>query len=160
MSDQTSRAAVKSSSKSARGRAREFALQGLYQHLVGKQVIDAIDSFTRDLSGFSKADALHYDALLRGCVAQEQSLNQRISPMLDRKLEELSPIEHAVMWMGVYELMHCPDVPWRVVLNEYIELTKSFGGTDGYKYVNAVLNGLALQLRGPEIEQDRRQAPT
>jgi N utilization substance protein B len=60
------------------------------------------------------------------------------------------------MWMGVYEFQHCIDVPWRVVLNEYIELAKSFGGTDGHKYVNAVLNGLAPQLRSAEVQADRR----
>ena len=149
------RSAVKSSSKPARGRAREFALQGLYQHLVGKQQVQAIDEFTRDLSGFNKADAAHYDALLHGCVDQEQELDALITPLLDRKWTEISPIEHAVMWMGAYEFKYCLDVPWRVVLNEYIELAKSFGGTDGHKYVNGVLNGLAPTLRGPEIEQDR-----
>jgi len=68
---------------------------------------------------------------------------------------EISPIEHAVMWMGVYELRHCPDIPWRVVLNECIELTKSFGGTDGYKYVNGVLNHLAPALRPAEVAADQ-----
>ena len=145
----------KSSAKSGRSRAREFALQGLYQHLVGRNETDAIDAFTRDLSGFNKADAAHYDALLHGCVEQAEALDRLITPLLDRKLAELSPIEHAVMWMGVYEFQHCLDVPWRVVLNEYIELAKSFGGTDGHKYVNGVLNGLAPTLRAAEVESDR-----
>ena len=76
-------------------------------------------------------------------------------PLLDRKLEEISPIERAVMWIGAYEFLHCPDVPWRVVLNECIELAKEFGGTDGHKYVNAVLNGLAPGLRPAEVETDK-----
>jgi len=69
-------------------------------------------------------------------------------------LVELSPIEHAVLWIGAYELQHCLDVPWRVVLNECIELAKSFGGTDGHKYVNGVLNQLAPQWRSAEVQRD------
>ncbi|MEK9804328.1 MAG: transcription antitermination factor NusB [Curvibacter sp.] len=145
----------KSAAKSGRSRAREFALQALYQHLVGRNETGAIDTFTRDLSGFNKADAAHYDALLHGCVAEAEALDRLITPLLDRKLAELSPIEHAVMWIGVYEFQHCRDVPWRVVLNECIELAKSFGGTDGHKYVNGVLNGLAPTLRAAEVEADR-----
>jgi transcription antitermination protein NusB len=145
----------KSAAKSGRSRAREFALQALYQHLVGRNETGAIDAFTRDLSGFNKADAAHYDALLHGCVTEAEALDRLITPLLDRKLTELSPIEHAVMWMGAYEFQHCLDVPWRVVLNEYIELAKSFGGTDGHKYVNGVLGGLAPALRAAEVEADR-----
>jgi len=151
----TASGARKASAKSNRSRAREFALQALYQHLVGRNEAAAIDAFTRDLSGFHKADSAHYDALLHGSIGEAGELDALIVPLLDRKLEEISPIEHAVMWIGVYEFRHCPDVPWRVVLNECIELAKEFGGTDGHKYVNAVLNGLAPQLRGPEVEADR-----
>ena len=151
----TSTGARKASAKSARSRAREFALQALYQHLVGRNDAQAIDVFTRDLSGFHKADSAHYDALLHGCVKEEAELNALIAPLLDRKFEEISPIEHAVMWIGVYEFLHAPDVPWRVVLNECIELAKEFGGTDGHKYVNAVLNGLAPELRATEVAHDR-----
>lgn len=143
--------------RNARSRAREFALQALYQVLVGRNEAPAVDAFTRDLAGFGKADAVHYDALLHGCVAQAEALDGLIEPLLDRKLQELSPIERAVMWMGAYEFQHCIDVPWRVVLNEYIELAKRFGGTDGHKYVNAVLNGLAPQLRSTEVQTDRAQ---
>lgn len=151
----TSTGARKASAKSTRSRAREFALQALYQHLVGRNDASSIDEFTRDLSGFHKADAVHYDALLHGAIASAAELDALIVPLLDRKLEEISPIEHAVMWIGVYEFQHCLDVPWRVVLNECIELAKEFGGTDGHKYVNAVLNGLAPQLRPAEVEADR-----
>jgi N utilization substance protein B len=149
------KAASKSSAKSGRSRSREFALQGLYQFLVGQNEAADIDVFTRDLSGFHKSDSVHYDALLYGCIEQREMLDALIEPLLDRKLEEISPIEHAVMWMGAYEFQHCIDVPWRVVLNEYIELAKSFGGTDGHKYVNGVLNGLAPQLRALEVDADR-----
>ena len=98
---------------------------------------------------------MHFDALLQGCAGQASEIDALIIPLLDRPMNEISPIEHAVMWMGAYELQHCPDVPWRVVLNECIELAKEFGGTDGHKYVNAVLNALARQLREAEVNADR-----
>jgi N utilization substance protein B len=151
----TSTGARKASAKSARSRAREFALQALYQHLVGRNDAQSIDVFTRDLAGFHKADSVHYDALLHGCVKEAEQLDALIVPLLDRKLAEISPIEHAIMWIGAYEFQHCLDVPWRVVLNECIELAKEFGGTDGHKYVNAVLNGIAPQLRSAEVEADK-----
>ena len=151
----TSTGARKAGSKSDRSRAREFAVQALYQLLVGKNAADEVDAFTRDLAGFSKADAVHFDALLHGCAEHGAALDALILPLLDRKLEEISPVEHAVMWIGVYELQHCLDVPWRVVLNECIELAKEFGGTDGHKYVNGVLNGLARQLREAEVAADK-----
>lgn len=151
----TSTGARKAGSKSERSRAREFALQALYQTLVGKNAVADIDAFTRDLAGFSKADALHFDALLHGCTAEAAELDALLLPLLDRQLAEISPIEHSVMWIGAYELKHCLDVPWRVVLNECVELAKEFGGTDGHKYVNAVLNGLAPSLRAAEVTADR-----
>ena len=114
-----------------------------------------VDAFTRDLAGFAKADSVHFDALLHGCVEQAQELDALIVPLLDRKLAEISPIEHGIIWIGAWEFLHCPDVPWRVVLNECIELAKEFGGTDGHKYVNAVLNGLAPTLRTAEVAADR-----
>lgn len=150
----TSTGARKAGSKSGRSRAREFALQALYQHLVGRNEATAIDLFTRDLAGFHKADAAHYDALLHGCIEGATGLDALITPVLDRTLAEVSPIEHAVMWIGVYELQHCLDVPWRVVLNECIELAKEFGGTDGHKYVNGVLGSLAPKLRPDEVQAD------
>ena len=151
----TSTGARKATAKSNRSRAREFALQALYQHLVGRNEAAAIDAFTRDLAGFHKADAAHFDALLHGSIAHADAMDALITPLLDRKMAEISPIEHAVMWIGVYEFQHCLDVPWRVVLNECIELAKEFGGTDGHKYVNAVLNGLAPQLRALEVAADK-----
>jgi N utilization substance protein B len=156
VSDKAPSTARKSTGKSARSRAREFALQALYQVLVGRNEPAAVDAFTRDLVGFHKADAAHYDALLHGCTDQAADLDALIEPLLDRKMAEISPIEHAVMWIGAYELQHCVDVPWRVALNECIELAKQFGGTDGHKYVNGVLNGLAPQLRAAEVAADRQ----
>lgn len=145
----------KAADKSARTRAREFALQALYQHLVARNEADAIDSFTRDLVGFHKADAAHYNALLHGCIEAAETLDAGILPLLDRKMSEISPVEHAVLWIGAYEFTHCPDVPYRVVINECIELAKAFGGTDGHKYVNGVLHQMAPSLRPSEVSADQ-----
>lgn len=144
--------------KTGRARAREFIVQALYQHLVGGNDAAAIDQFTRELTGFHKGDGAHFDAVFHGCVQNAAALDVLIAPKLDRGLQEISPIEHACMWIGVYELQHCPDVPWRVVLNECIELAKSFGGTDGHRYVNGVLHALAPELRAAEVKADRKRA--
>ena len=149
----------KAADKSARTRSREFALQGLYQHLVGQNPADSIDAFTRDLVGFHKADSAHFDALLHGCIESEATLDAAIVPLLDRKMAEISPVEHAILWIGAYEFTHCLDVPYRVVINECIELAKAFGGTDGHKYVNGVLHKMAPSLRAAEVAADQaRQA--
>ena len=145
----------KAADKSARTRAREFALQALYQHQVGHNPADSIDAFTRDLVGFHKADSAHYDALLHGCIESETALDGHILPLLDRKMAEISPVEHAILWIGAYEFTHCLDVPYRVVINECIELAKAFGGTDGHKYVNGVLHKMAPSLRAAEVAADQ-----
>ena len=94
--------------------------------------------------------------MLYGCAEQAADLDKLILPLLARSMAEISPIEHAAMWIGTYEMKHCLDVPWRVSLNECIELAKEFGGTDGHKYVNAVLEGLAPALRPHEVQADRQ----
>jgi len=122
---------------------------------VGRNEADSIDAFTRELVGFHKADSAHYDALLHGCIKDEAALDASITPSLDRPMLEISPVEHAVLWIGVYEFKNCQDVPWRVVINECIELAKAFGGTDGHKYVNGVLNKIAPYLRPLEVAADK-----
>ena len=146
----------KAADKSTRTRAREFALQALYQHLVGRNETASIDAFTRDLVGFHKADSAHYDALLHGCTEEATALDACVTPLLDRKMAEISPVEHAVLWIGAYEFKHCLDVPYRVVINECIELAKAFGGTDGHKYVNGVLHKLAPSFRAAEVAADKK----
>lgn len=144
---------VKTRGTSPRSRAREFAVQAIYQILVGKNDVSAVDAFTRNLTGFHKANAEHYDAIVYGVARESSRLDDLISTCLDRPWQEISPIEHAIMRLGVYEYQYCQDVPWRVVLNEYIELAKTFGGTDGHKYVNGVLHQLGSQLRPNEVDQ-------
>lgn len=137
----------KNKDKSPRTRAREFAVQALYQYTVGHNAVHEVAAFTRDLTGFHKADSLYFDTLLKGCVEHEASLNNTLAPYLDRPVTDLSPIELIILRIGAYELVHVLDIPMRVTLNECIELAKSFGGTDGHKFINGVLHPLAKALR-------------
>jgi N utilization substance protein B len=143
--------------KSARRRSRELALQGLYEWLISRGEPGAIDAHMRELDEFNKCDRAHFDALLHGCINESADLDAAIAPHLDRRVAELSPVEHAVLWIGAYELRHCIDVPYKVAINEAVELAKSFGGTDGHKYVNGVLDQAAMRLRPTEVEAARGQ---
>ena len=136
--------------RSARRRAREFALQGLYQWLLNREDIGVIEAHLAESPGFEKADRGHFATLLAGAIGRHDALEARIAPFLDRPVAELSPVEHAALLLGAYELIHHVEVPYRVVINEAVELTKSFGGTEGYKYVNGVLDKLAAQVRQSE----------
>ena len=141
--------------KSARRRARELALQGLYEWLLGGGDAGAIDAHMRENDEHAKSDQAHFDALLHGVIAQCAALDAALAKHLDRKTEQLSPVEHAVLLIGAYELSHCIDIPYRVVINEAVELAKSFGGTDGHKYVNGVLDKTAADLRPTEVAARR-----
>jgi transcription antitermination protein NusB len=137
--------------KSARRRAREFALQGLYHWLLNAQDAGVIDAHMRGVTGFDRADAAHFDAMLHGVIHHSTALREAFTPHLDRTLAELSPVEHAVLLLGSYELAHHQEVPLRVVINEAVELAKDYGGTDGYKFVNGVLDRVASQVRAQEF---------
>jgi N utilization substance protein B len=139
-----------SKNRTPRHRAREFALQGLYQWLLSNEDSGVIDAHIRQAHGFNKADAAHFDALLHGAIRDVTRLRAKIIPLIDRPLDQLSPIEHAALLIGTYELEHHPEIPYKVVINEAVELTKSFGGIDGHKYVNGVLDKLAAQIRTVE----------
>ena len=141
--------------KSARRRSREFALQGLYEWLVSGSDAGVIDAHVREQDDFGKCDAAHFDALLHGCIAEASEIDALLARHVDRKTTELSPVEHAVLMIGCYELKHCIDIPYKVAINEAVELTKSFGGTDGHKYVNGVLDKAALDVRPTEVQAAR-----
>ncbi len=141
--------------KSARRRAREVALQGLYEWLISGSDAGVIEAHMREQEGFDKADSAHFDALLHGCIGEAADLDAVLARHVDRNTTELSPIEHAVLMIGAYELKHCMDVPYKVAINEAVELAKSFGGTDGHKYVNGVLDKAAMDLRPAEVEAAR-----
>ncbi len=142
--------------RTPRHRAREFALQGLYQWLLNNEDAGAIDAHIRQAHGFDKADAEHFDALLHGAIRQAGELRAGLAPLIDRPIDQLSPVEHAALLIGAYELGHHIEIPYKVVINEAVELTKSFGGIDGHKYVNGVLDKFAAQVRGAEVDDARK----
>jgi N utilization substance protein B len=150
----------RAASKSARRRSREFALQGLYQWLLSGEQVESIVQHVAEGDGFAKCDRAHFDALLHGGIEQAAALDAVLARYVDRKTSQLSPVEHAALMIGCYELMHCMDVPYRVVINESVELAKSFGGTDGHKYVNGVLDHCAAELRPLESRPAARSART
>ncbi|CAN7259439.1 transcription antitermination factor NusB [Trinickia sp. LjRoot230] len=141
--------------KSARRRSRELATQGLYQWLLSGAPVGEIDAQLHDAQGFDKADKEHLDALLHGVIRDAEALSADLTPCLDRPIEQLSPVERAVLLVAVYEFKCHPDIPYRVIINEAVELAKTFGGVDGYKYVNGVLDKLALRLRAAEAQAGR-----
>jgi N utilization substance protein B len=138
--------------KKSRRKSREYALKGLYQWKVTGDSADVIERQMREDEEFEKADDVHFAGLLRGAIAQSQDLDQRLTPYLDRPAAELSPIEHAVLLLAAFELVNHPEIPYRVVINEAVELAKTYGGTDGHKYVNGVVDKLAAQVRAVEIK--------
>ena len=142
--------------KSARRRSRELATQGLYQWLLSGVPASEIDAQLRGAQGYDKADHEHLDAILNGVIRDADTLSAAIAPNLDRPIDQLSPVERAVLLVATYELTHHAEIPYRVVINEAVELTKTFGGSDGYKYVNGVLDKLAVQLRPNEAQTARR----
>ena len=146
-----------SKNRSPRHRAREFALQGMYQWLLNNEDASAVVAHIRSAHGFDKADAEHFDVLLYGTIKDVAILRAHLAPLIDRTIAELSPIEHAVLLIGAFELKHQMEIPYRVVINEAVELTKSFGGIDGHKYVNGVLDKLASQLRSVEVSTDKKR---
>ena len=141
--------------KSSRRRAREFAVQGIYQHRLSANDEAAIEAHLYDSEDFGKADKALFSRLLRGVLAQETRLQEALQPCLDRPFAELSPVESGILLLAAYELANDLRTPYRVIINEAIELAKDFGGTDGHKYVNGVLDKLAVSLRSVEVAAKR-----
>jgi N utilization substance protein B len=143
--------------RTERRRSREFALQGLYQWQLAGGDAAAIARQLREAKGFDKIDHEYFMALLEGAIGAAPELEKTIAPHLDREYRRLSPVERGILLLGGYELAHQPEVPYRAVINEAVELAKSYGGTDGHKFVNGVLDKLAAQLRGSEWETGNRK---
>ena len=158
-SDSLATARRRAAPKSARRRARECAMQGLYEWLVAASPLGDIQVHMRELDGFGKCDVAHFEALLQGCIEQAAAIDTLLAKHLDRAVARLSPVEHAVLMIGTFELQRCPDIPYRVAINEAVELAKSFGGTDGHKYVNGVLDKAAAELRPMEVRSAHERTP-
>jgi N utilization substance protein B len=110
-----------------------------------------------ELEHYGSADADFLKSQLKGTIGEAEGLRARLEPFADRKWEEVSPVERAILLIGAWELVHNPEIPYKVTINEAIELGKRFGGTDGHKYVNGVLDKLAQAVRPDEVAEKRRQ---
>ena len=133
----------------ARSLSRKLAMQALYQwQLAGQSASELHTQFAEE--GYGDADEEYFTGLVDGVTTSVAALDTQLQPLIDRPLAQLDPVERAVLWIGLFELLHRPDVPYRVVINESVELTKRFGATDGHKFVNAVLDRAARELRSAE----------
>ena len=141
----------KAPNKSPRHRARELALQGVYQWRVTAGEAAQIEKQMHEEKNLGRYDKELFSKLLRGTLGQHANLEALLAPCLDRPLAELSPVEFSVLLLGAFELSQHLEVPYKVVINEAVELAKTCGGTDGHKYVNGVLDKLAPQVRAPEF---------
>jgi N utilization substance protein B len=140
---------------SARRKSREFALQGLYQWQLNGGTATQVLKNLSELDGFDKADGAFLKSELKGTIDKAAQLREQLEPVADRKWGEISPIERSILLIGAWELMHCPEIPYRATINEAIELGKRFGGTEGHKYVNGILDKLAKSVRPDEVGKKR-----
>ena len=154
MSDNPKQNAAKSAKPAGnRRKSRELALKGLYQYLLSPKELCLILREMADEPDFARADEAYFRNLLEGVYDQIPELDTRITKFLDRPIEELSPSEHAILLISAYELIFDVSIPYRVAINEGVELAKLYGGTDGHKYVNGVLDKLAAEARPSEVSR-------
>jgi len=141
--------------KNSRSRAREFVLQGLYQWLLSGTDPVTIRTQLAETESFAHCDRPFFDKIWHGVTAEYDAMVAAVSPFCDRAAAQLSPIEKSVLVIGAWELLRQPDVPYRVAINEAVELAKIYGGTDGHRFVNGVLDKLATSARALEISAAR-----
>ena len=139
------------SAVTARRRTRELVLQGLYERQIGRSADDAIAAGLTESPGHAKADAEYFHDLWNDVCREYDALLEVLEPSVDRKLKDVAPIERGLLAIGAWELTHRLDIPYRVVIDEAVELAKAYGGTDGHKFVNGVLDKLVPRLRAAEL---------
>lgn len=139
----------------ARSSARRLAMQALYQHQIGDDHWQALRAQFHEDPEFSRVDPEYFDELLEQCVEREEELTERVQPHFDRPADQIDPVERAILLIGCYELKERLDIPYRVVINEGVELAKRFGAADAHRYVNAILDRTAAELRKVEVAARR-----
>jgi transcription antitermination protein NusB len=148
--------AGKPSKSEKRRAARQLATQALYQLHMAKQSLNEIEAQFRVDNDFSDIDGAYFREILHGVPAKKDQIDTALAPCLDLTIDELDPVELAVLRLSTWELLERIDVPYRVVINEGIELAKVYGSTDGHKFVNGVLDKLAPRLREAEVKANKR----
>lgn len=157
MSEQEKPAGAKAGKGSKnRRKSRELALKGIYRKFLNDLPVSQLMRDLREDDDFERADEEYFEQLLQGVIAHIPELDNRLTQFVDRGIPELSPIEHAILCIAAYELIYDPSIPYRVAINEGVELAKRFGGTDGHKYVNGVLDKLAAEARPAEFARASR----
>jgi N utilization substance protein B len=139
-----------------RRKSRELVLKGIYRALINQAEHKMVIRDLMDDPDYERADQEYLRQLLDGVLQHMPELDDRLGSFLDRTAAELSPIEHAILYLSAFELIHDPSIPYRVAINEGVELAKLYGGTDGHKYVNGVLDKLAAEARPSEINRTSR----
>ena len=134
-----------------RKRARRRALQAIYQWQITHQEADEILRQFREIQDLSQVDVGHFEELLRGVINETKRLTEALEPFMDRPMEQVDVMERVVLMIGAWELLECPEMPYRVVLNESVDLARRFGSEQGHSYVNAVLDKAARKLRADEV---------
>jgi len=138
-----------------RRKSRELIMKSIYRGLVNQFDIKQIQKDIHDDPDFIRADEKFYNEIVQGVFKNLETLKAEIVTYLDRSYEELSPIELSIIYSSLYELKYSSSVPYKVVINEAIEVAKSFGGVDGYKYINGVLNQAAEKNRKEEFDKHK-----
>ena len=134
----------------ARSIARKLAMQALYQWQLTQQTAAEILQQYLESDDSDGVDDEHFSELVTECIAQQAEITATLTPFIDRPLEQLDPVEAAILMIGIYELRQRLDIPYRVVINEGVDLCKRFGATDAHKYVNAVLDRASRDIRAQE----------
>lgn len=143
---------TKAASSGARTRARELLLQALYQQQIAGHDSGELARQFREQTAYQRVDQEFFDEALAAICATQAELENSLEPLVDRPVEHLDPVEKGILLIGIFELLTRPDVPYRVVINEGVNLARRFGALDGHKYINACLDRAAQSLRSDEVQ--------
>lgn len=137
-----------------RRKSRELVMKSIYRGILNQFDVNQIKKDIKDDPDYLKADEVFYQNLFDGVMSNMDQLNSEISNFIDRPIEKLSPIEHSILCISIYELIYDTTIPYKVAINEGVELAKTFGGIEGYKYINGVLDKIAEKKRPLEFSKN------
>lgn len=152
---QSKKTGMKKSGSKNRRKSRELVLKAVYRGMLNQSELGPIFRDMADDPDYNKADEVYFKQLLEAVTTNVEALDAKMAGFIDRKLTELSPVEHAILRISGCELMFDLSIPYRVVINEGVELAKIYGGIDGHKYINGVLDKLAADVRSEEVSNAR-----